>query len=49
MAAHGMGNVVEHGIVHLVHAAGNGLQQPAPTHDGIELEGDAVGLQLFEH
>ena len=49
MLVQGVHQVVQHGVVHLIHPAGDGLQQSAPPDDGIEAEGYAVRLQLIEH
>ena len=43
--AHGVVGVVAHAAVHAVDAAGNGLGQSAAPYDGVELEGDALGLK----
>ena len=45
MLAHGVVGVVAHAAVHAVDAAGNGLGQSAAPYDGVELEGDALGLK----
>ena len=49
MGTHGVHAVVDHGIVHLVDAAGDGFQQAAPPDDGVEGKGNALVLQLGEH
>ena len=49
VGAHGMKNIVQHGIIHLVYAARYGFQQSAAPHYGVKLKRDIIGFQLFQH
>lgn len=49
MGTHGVEHIVQHGIVHGIHTARNGFQQSPTADDGIELKGNVIGLQRFQH
>ena len=49
MTAHGMGNVVQHGIIHFIYSTRNGFQQSSTPYDGIKFKRNTILLQGFYH
>ena len=49
MLAQGMGDVVEHGVVHLIDTTCNRLEQPTTTDDGIKTKRDVMLLERSEY
>ena len=49
MGAHGMKNIIQHGVIHLIYAARYGLQQSAAPHYGVKLKRYIIGFQFFQY
>ena len=49
MRTHGMKRILPHGLIHLVHPAGNRFHQTATTDNGIKPERNALLLQFGKH
>ena len=49
VGAHGMQNIIQHGIIHLIYAARYRFQQSAASHYGVKLKRNIISLQLFQH
>ena len=49
MGAHGMKNIVQHGVIHLIYAARYGLQQSAAPHYGVKLKRYIIGFQFLQY